>query len=694
MSLNFGQRLKALSIGIGLAFSGRGITTVGASSQSGFFPSLTNPTKKHGAAWLKMYGEHPWLHSAINRIAETVASASWHLYTMRGKTKTEILDHPFLALHQRPNPESSGYIFRQLTQAYMEIQGEAFWLYERNKAGVIAEIWPVPPTWVLETPRPDFEFYRVNLRGKQFTIPKTEMIWFKIPSLTDPYARGLGTAEAAGDDIEADEYAAKWNKRFFSNSARPDVALTPKSMVTPEQAERLKTNWVEKMGGFWNAFKPAVIGPDVGIEILTKGQQEMDFVESRKFSRDNVIGAFGIPASVLGIVENVNRANAETGDYTFNKNIIKPRLIFWRDEYNAKIIAPEFGKGFYLDFEDPVPENRDATLAEANAGMAGGAITVNEWRGEMGYDPRPDGDVFLLPFSLTPTASLRASVSTPEQKQAHIQVVRSFRSGISNEEWERRWTIFIRRTNPREKNYQRILAAFWQDQQDEVEAKIKAASRAFDGVKGKPEDFLFDSEAWGELLNEKSKPVLFDSIKAAAQAALEDIGAKKSLRAVKFDLYDERVKTYISRRLNKYLGKKITDQVRDALKAELAAGYEAGEGIPQIMDRVGSVYEGAKGWQAERIARTEIIGSSNYGANVAYSQAGVELKAWLAALDERTRETHIEAHMQYQANPIPVEADFEVGGGAGPCPGNIGTAEEDCNCRCTEIPVIPEIENS
>jgi hypothetical protein len=64
-------------------------------------------------------------------------------------------------------------------------------------------------------------------------------------------------------------------------------------------------------------------------------------------------------------------------------------------------------------------------------------------------------------------------------------------------------------------------------------------------------------------------------------------------------------------------------------------------------------------------------------------------KGWLAALDENTRETHIEAAREYDdSGAIALDEDFYVGDGHGQAPGQIGSAEEDINCRCSIYPVI------
>lgn len=42
----------------------------------------------------------------------------------------------------------------------------------------------------------------------------------------DPYGRGLGDAEPVADEIETDEYMAKWAKKFFFNDATPPVLMS------------------------------------------------------------------------------------------------------------------------------------------------------------------------------------------------------------------------------------------------------------------------------------------------------------------------------------------------------------------------------------------------------------------------------------------------------------------------------------
>lgn len=69
----------------------------------------------------------------------------------------------------------------------------------------------------------------------------------------------------------------------------------------------------------------------------------------------------------------------------------------------------------------------------------------------------------------------------------------------------------------------------------------------------------------------------------------------------------------------------------DALTATLTEGVQAGESLGKLTNRVSDVYDGAKGYRAERIARTETQSASGDATIAAYKQTGyVVSKKWFA----------------------------------------------------------------
>ena len=130
------------------------------------------------------------------------------------------------------------------------------------------------------------------------------------------------------------------------------------------------------------------------------------------------------------------------------------------------------------------------------------------------------------------------------------------------------------------------------------------------------------------------------------------------------------------------LAKSINKTTLEALRSQLALGFEAGESIQELTKRIeGYFTENAK-TRAEIISRTETIAASNRGAQDRYQKEGVQKKEWFSAPDARP--THLEANGQIVA----INDNFNVGAGSGPGPGQIGLPEEDINCRCAILPVI------
>lgn len=137
------------------------------------------------------------------------------------------------------------------------------------------------------------------------------------------------------------------------------------------------------------------------------------------------------------------------------------------------------------------------------------------------------------------------------------------------------------------------------------------------------------------------------------------------------------------------------EYVLQRLKPILQLGIDKGIGIKEIGKLIVSdiaEYTGpfAK-YRSERIARTEIIGASNWASHTSVETSGVKdrvLKKWLVSLDGRERETHREMASK---PAIPIDDFFEVRNPSGGIdrmkyPGDAsGSKGNVIQCRCTVV---------
>ena len=194
------------------------------SAQGNFVSRWARPPSMNTAEWLDTFSKNPRL-AVVDRIASDLANLSGRLMRVNEDgTETEITSHRFLDFMAQPNPlyEMTSSAMWRLHEIYLLLVGESFFLIERDNFGRPAELWVVPPHWVKMTPYLGNPTYTiVSPGGLTMTVPVDDMFVMKQLNPFDPFMRGLGMAESIADEVEIDEYAAKFQKRFFYNDATP-----------------------------------------------------------------------------------------------------------------------------------------------------------------------------------------------------------------------------------------------------------------------------------------------------------------------------------------------------------------------------------------------------------------------------------------------------------------------------------------
>jgi hypothetical protein len=148
------------------------------------------------------------------------------------------------------------------------------------------------------------------------------------------------------------------------------------------------------------------------------------------------------------------------------------------------------------------------------------------------------------------------------------------------------------------------------------------------------------------------------------------------------DIFDQAIANY----LRQYQATKITQisqttarQVKQLIEIGVADGLSS----TQIAKEISQKIPGISRIRAKVIARTETHTAANIGAYAAAEATGLNLiKEWASAVDERTREDHLEANGQQ----VGLNESFIVGGEELNMPGDpSGSAENIINCRCVAL---------
>jgi hypothetical protein len=260
---------------------------------SGFTVTQWQTGPRLGAAeTLAAYSQMPWLRAYLQKVSEDVASTPWMImavegdggrairdariqraarhkdrksmmarYLKQGRLR-EIVDHPLIDVIGGGSDWFSGTTTMQLTQLHLDLIGELAWLLSLNQLGLPAEIVPIPPTWLQVIPPRGAGTFNVVGPSGAYEIPSDFLIYAYHPNPADPFRRGTGLAQVMGDELEVDEFAAKYVKDWFRNKAIPPVLIAGLG-IQGSEIDRLEHRWLAKYAVKGTGWLPHFLGTDV-----------------------------------------------------------------------------------------------------------------------------------------------------------------------------------------------------------------------------------------------------------------------------------------------------------------------------------------------------------------------------------------------------------------------------------------------
>jgi len=695
------------------------------------------------------------VYACVTLRSDMLASIPLKCYRGKRRKKAEVEEGPVVDLMDKVNPFWTMNRLMQMTEQSLGIWGQTFWFVERGEStkGMPREIWWAKANRVTIYNDPNdyirgFE-YTPAFGGEPIWFEPHETVWFRYPNSEDEFAP-LSPLAAARLAADLGNNAGKSNLNLFRQGYMAGGFIMPPKggTLTPEQAKELEGRIDKRFMGVDKAHRWGVLRFETEMKNLNVTPKDAEFLGSLAWSLEDVARAYKIPLDMIGGQRTYE--NVQAAERAFWYRTMEPESRFIASEINEQLL-PMFGASGRVDSVEfdlskvPILQEAEGERWEReNEQIAVGAITVNEWREEHGLKPVAWGNVWWAPGTVMPVesdqvpsetvpsvsvageggSSSEGVPSTPvsgtTSEEAGRLVARAMFGKPSNsrmvelngEEHQRLWRKFERFSKKWEKKVGKDVAAMFERQRESVIARLKSdnglaaqnAAQRIERITNRPgngklkvlatrtvEDVVkkpFDKPEWVKKFRVMMRALLMDLVEEAGGDALEALGL-----SIGFVVKQPLVQRFIERQAQRF-AVKVNDTTWEMLKESLSEGLGAGEEMPKLLERVGEVMGERIRSSEEVIARTEVNRAANGGTLEAWRQSEVvEKKSWLSALlPDRTRDSHIEAHVRYQANPIGLDEDFEVGSGSGPHPGAMGAPEEDINCLCTMTAVVTKSE--
>ena len=602
-----------------------------------------NPKIQSGNFQSMVESYETWIYAAVSCIARNVARCNLHLYQATGQQPKyqEVENHPFWDLWRKVNPEMNAFDLLEITQIFLDLTGNAYWYIVLNKLNKPVEIYPLPTQRVKillseSGSKQRISGYRLTAGSGNIDFTIDEILHFKYPNPLNEFY-GLSPLQAMIYAVGENDLAHQFGYNVLRNQAVPGNIFTAEEWVDTEMLKLAKEEIKTEYEGVKRAGKTMILK---GIKPTKVGlsPMEINFLEGRKFLMEEILAIYGVPKTKIGMGDLVNRAVADALDYTFQKETILPRLKRIENKINEKLL-PLWDKSLIVEFESPVPEDREFELKQWEMWLKNYVRSINEYREYLGIKSASWGNKPLAPFSIMPLSGTSGSQEQPVKRIA------------LNKQVGQKWYAWVKIEENIEQNYIRDLKSFFESQKKIVLANVKRVYGDKSINKKNLIEFVFppvNNEA--KRLTEISYKHFVNAMRAGIHFAAETITGKSVNKSFEDDLgaigmtldsFDVFVEETLKRWQDLY-GITINNTMKNELRDILAQSVQEGWGVTQLQEAIIDLYSrydtGITPERALRIARTEVSRIMNETELDVYVDTGYEYKTWSTALDEFTCE--------------------------------------------------------
>lgn len=300
------------------------------------------------------YKASGWVYRAVSLISRNIASVDWVVVDVNGK---KVPTHPVHKALQRPCKAFDKQDFFELLSAWQQLSGEAYIKKVYDSRNILSELHPVSPDRIAPIPSNEagelVSGYEIKneagslVKTQDYTIDNVIPLLFLDPA--NP-TRGIGPLQVAAKSVDTDNEQKTWNKSAMENRGVLDGIFSFKETLSKDAFDTIRERIKELFTGSKNARVPGVIGGDASYTRLALTPVEMDFLESRKFNREEIFIIFGVPPQLAGVQDFATYNNYQSSLRIFWLSTLIPILDDIKSSLNSHLEA-ELGQGFLVDYD-------------------------------------------------------------------------------------------------------------------------------------------------------------------------------------------------------------------------------------------------------------------------------------------------------------------------------------------------------
>ena len=364
------------------------------------------------------------VRTVVDFLGRNIASLGIHQFKRVSDTdRQRVTDSGLIQLINQPNPGTTRYrLFDALVRDY-GIYDRAYWLKMKGEGRPYllrlppSRVTPVGDSWLWPEA---FEF--TGSKGKK-TFKAEDVVHFRGYS-PDGDLGGQPPIEALRSVLAEEYEASRMRENTLRNGARVSGYLE-RPVGAPAwsegAADRFTNSWRAQYSGNGAQAGGTPILED-GMKFVSASQtaEQLQYVEARKLTREEVAAAFFIPPPMVGILDHATFSNVKEQHKHLYQDTLGPWLAMIAQELILQLL-PDFpdAEGDYLEFNMAEKLRGDFAeqAAQVQTSVGGPWMTRNEARALNNLPAIEGGDELIVPLNVVEGGQASPTDSAPDTGQ-------------------------------------------------------------------------------------------------------------------------------------------------------------------------------------------------------------------------------------------------------------------------------------
>lgn len=318
------------------------------------------------------------IFSAVSLISDTISTLPVDAYIRLDGERRAFRPRP--AWVTKPDVDTTKEAFYGAVIVSMLLDGNAFIRVFANQRGEINNLVVLNPLTV-DIERNGLGRVMYKVRGERRLLSSEEII--HIADVVKPgHLRGVSRVEALKENFGLALALENYASRFFGQGATTHGIIEYPGKLTAEQAKELQQGFDARHRGWKRAHKTGILSNGATYKPTTIGNDQAQFIDSRRMAVEDVARAFKVPSHLLNLPGTNSYASVEQNNLAWVTHCLRPIAQKLESAFSPLLSRVEGGENAFIRFnlDGLLRADINNRMTAYSVGLQSGFLTVNDVR--------------------------------------------------------------------------------------------------------------------------------------------------------------------------------------------------------------------------------------------------------------------------------------------------------------------------